>query len=215
MLRLTPNASSPTSAPQRFVGAIEVIGAHYGNLSDIGQLPAADQQAIKRALRTGLVTARSGGFGVNATVTRLDVARAVMLGSGALVPQYLPASPSFLDVPANDNAVFVESIVSSPSGNLMPVTGLYFNPQNACDRLTVAIAVVKVLGLEQMAQSWTGTNPGFADWALVPAYARGYAAVALSRNLIRITVSGTFRLFDPMTRSELAWTASTLQQTTR
>jgi serine protease AprX len=209
------NAGSPTSAPQRFVGAIEVIGAHYGNLSDIGQLPAADQQAIKRALRTGLVTARSGGFGVNATVTRLDVARAVMLGSGALVPQYLPASPSFLDVPADDNAVFVESVVSSPSGNLMRATGLYFNPQNACDRLTVAIAVVKVLGLEQMAQSWTGTNPGFADWALVPASARGYAAVALSRNLIRTTVTGACRLFDSMTRSELAWTASMLQQTAR
>jgi len=209
------NTGSPTSAPQRFVGAIEVIGAHYGNLSDIGQLPAADQQAIKRALRTGLVTARSGGFGANATVTRLDVARAVMLGSGALVPQYLPASPSFVDVPADDNAVFVESVVNSPSGNLMPATGLYFNPQNACDRLTVAIAVVKVLGLEQMAQAWTGTNPGFADWALVPAYARGYVAVALSRNLIRITVTGTFRLFDSMTRSELAWTASTLQQTAR
>src|SRR5207249_4576018 len=101
------NNGSPNSTAQRFVGAIEVIRADYGNLSDIGQLPAADQQAIKQALRTGLVTARSGGFGVNATVTRLDVARAVMLGSGALVPQYLPASPSFLDVPADDNAVFI------------------------------------------------------------------------------------------------------------
>jgi serine protease AprX len=207
------NTGSPNSAPQRFAGAIEVIRANYGNLSDIGQLSGADQQAIKRALRTGLVTARSGGFGGNATVTRLDVARAVMLGANALVPQYLPASPTFADVPFDENAVFVESVANSPRGNLMGANGLYFNPQAACDRLTVATAVVKALGLEQIAQSWSGTNPGVLDWALVPLAARGYVAVALSRNLIRPRES--FRLFDSMTRAELAWTASALQQAAR
>jgi hypothetical protein len=170
--------------------------------------------AIKRALRAGMVTARSGGFGPNANVTRLDVARALMLGSGALVPQYLPASPSFADVPDDDNAVLVESVVNSPRGNLMGATGLYFNPQGACDRLTVAIAGVKALGLESLAQSWIGTNPGIADWNLVPISARGYVAVALSRNLIRTKATG-LRVLDSMTRAELAWTASTLQKASR
>lgn len=209
------NTGSPTSAPQRFVGAIETIRARYSNVSDIAQLSVADQQAIKRALRTGLVTARSGGFGGNATVTRLDVARALMLGAGALVPQYLSASPSFADVPDDDNAIFVESVVNSPSGNLMAATGLNFNPQGACDRLTVATAVVKALGLEQLAQAWTGTNPGVADWDLVPDSARGYVAVALNRNLIRTKGTGSFGPFDSMTRVELAWTASALQQAAR
>jgi len=71
-----------------------------------------------------------------------------MLGSGALVPHTYRLA-FFLDVPADDNAVFVESVVNSPSGNLMPTAGLYFNPQDACDRMTVAIAVVKVLGLSR------------------------------------------------------------------
>ena len=205
------NQGSPGGAPQRFVGAIETIRAGYGNLSDIGQLPVADQQAIKRALRTGSLAARSGGFGSNATVTRLDVARAIMLGAGAFVPQYLPGSPSFADVPADDTAVFVESVANSPRGNLMNAAGLYFNPQSASDRLTVAIAAVKVLGLEQLAQTWAGTNPGIADWLLVPESARGYIAVALSRNLIKPRGAGGFRIFDSMTRAELAWTASALQ----
>ena len=161
-----------------------------------------------------MVTARSSGFGGNAIVTRLDIARAVMLGAGALVPQYLPASPSFADVPADDNAVFVESVVNSPNGNLMGATGLYFNPQSACDRLTVAIAVVKALGLEPLAQAWAGTNPGIADWNLLPDSARGYVAVALSRNLIRTKSTG-LRPFDSMTRTELAWTASALQEAAR
>ena len=208
------NTGSTSGTPQRFVGAIETLRARYNNVSDISQLSVADQQTIKRALRTGLVVSRSGGFSPNATVTRLDVARAVMLGAGALVPQYLPWSSTFADVPADDNSVFVESVVNSPSGNLMGATGLYFNPQSACDRLTVAIAVVKAFGLESPAQAWAGQNPGLADWPMIPDSARGYVAVALSRNLITPRPNG-FRPFDSMTRAELAWTATALQQATR
>lgn len=208
------NTGGPTAAPQRFVGAIETVRASYSNISDIAQLSSADQQAIKRALRTGLVTARSGGFAGNAAVTRLEVARTLMLASGGLVPQYLPASPSFLDVPADDNAVFVESVVNSPRGNLMGANGSFFNPQAGCDRLTVAIAAVRLMGLESSAQTWTGTNPGLLDWILVPGSLRGYVAVALNRNLIRPR-GLSLRVFDSMTRTELAWTASALQQATR
>ena len=210
----TLTVSNIGSAPQRFAGAIETIRASYSNISDITQLPAVDQQAIKRALRSGLVTTRSGSFGGNTSVTRLDVARAIMLGADALVPQYLPASPTFADVPADDSAVFVESVVNSPRGNLIDATGLYFNPQGACDRLTVAVAVVKVLGLESTATAWDGTNPGIADWSVIPSSARGYVAVALSRNLIRPRATG-FRPFDSMNRAELALTATALQQAAR
>jgi serine protease AprX len=210
------NTSSVVSAPQNFAGAVEVTRASYGDLSDIGQLSASDQQAIKRALRAGLVTEQSsGGFGVNVPATRLDLARAVMLGAGALVPQFLPASPSFLDVPAGDNAVFVESVVNSPYGNLLGATGLYFNPQSAADRITAAKGVVRALGLEALAQASGSSNPGIADWNLVPQSARGYVAVAVTRNLMNTGATGAFRPFDSITRAELARTASALQQTAR
>jgi serine protease AprX len=208
------NTGLPTSGPQRFVGAIETIRATYGNLSDIGQYSAADQQKIKIALRTGLVTSRPGGFGGNEPATRLEVARAMMLAAGARVPQYLPASPSFLDVPGDDNAIFVESIVNSPNGNLMGASGSSFNPQGACDRLTAAKAAVKALGLESAALAWTGTISGIIDWLLIPESARGYLGVALSRNLIRPKATG-LRPFDSMTRAELAITAVALQEATR
>jgi hypothetical protein len=210
------NTSIAASAPQIFSGAVEVTRASYGDLSDTGQLSSSDQQAIKRALRAGLVTAQSsGGFGVNVAATRLDLARAVMLGAGALVPQFLPASASFLDVPAGDNAVFVESVVNSPYGNLLGATGLYFNPQSAADRMTVAKAVVRALGLEALAQASGSTNPGIADWNLVPQSARGYVAVAVTRNLMNTGATGTFRPFDSITRAELARTASALQKAAR
>ena len=210
------NTSTAASALQSFAGAIEVTRASYGDLSDIGQLSASDQQAIKRALRAGLVTAQSaGGFGVNVSATRLDLARATMLGAGALAPQFLPASPSFLDVPAGDNAVFIESVVNSPNGNLLGATGLYFNPQSAADRMTAAKAVVRALGLEALAQASGTTNPGIADWNLVPQSARGYVAVAVTHNLMNTGATGAFRPFDSITRTELARTAFALQQAAR
>ena len=209
------NTSSLLSPPQRFTGAIETIRARYYNLSDISQLSAADQQAIKRSLRFGLVRARSDGFAGNAPATRLDVARAMMLASGGRIPQFLPASPTFVDVPDDDNAVFVESVVNSPDGNLMGATGMYFNPQGACDRLTAAIAVVKAQGLESQAQSSWWINPGLLDWSSIPDSARGYVSVAVRRNLIRPRSLGFFRPNDSMTRTDLAWAASQLQQATK
>lgn len=209
------NIGGLSSASQRFVGAIEVIRANYGNLSDISQLLAADQQAIKRSLRSGFVTPRAGGFYGSQAVTRLDVARALMLAGGAAVPQYLPASPSFCDVPADDNAVFIESVVNSPRGNLMGANGSYFSPQRPCDRLTVAIAAVKLLGLDQLARQWTGSNPGILEWLLLPNSLKGYVAVALSLGLIKNSGLGLLRLFDSMTRTDLACTAAALQQAMR
>ena len=96
----------------------------------------------------------------------------------------------------------------------MSASGLFFNPQGTCDRLTVAMAAVKSLGLESAAQAWTGTNPGIVDWSLIPDSARGYIALALSGNLISLRANG-LRPFDSITRAELAWTATALQQAAR
>ena len=208
------NTGLPSSSPQSFVGAVEIIRANYGNLWDIGLYTLGDQQAIKRALRSGLITARASGFSGGATVSRLEVARALMLAAGGWAPQYLPASPSFGDVSADD-ALFVESVVNSSRGNLMGATGYYFNPQRSCDRLTLAVAAVRALGLEQLAQQWTGTNPGIWDWGLLPDSLKGYVAVALSRGLIRPGGIGVLRLLDSATRVELACTASAVQQAMR
>ncbi|HLG16994.1 MAG TPA: S8 family serine peptidase [Blastocatellia bacterium] len=209
------NTGSLTGAPQKFVVAVEIIRASYGDLTDINELSASDQRAIKRALRTGLVTGAAGGFSPTGFATRTELARAVMLGGGARVPQYLPGSPSFADLPGDDSAIFIESVVNSPSGNLMGASGLYFSPQSPADRVTTAISVVRTLGLEALAQASAAANPGISDWSLVPDSARGYVAVAVSRGLMRTGTTGSFRPFDSLTRAELAWTATALQQAAR
>src|SRR5262249_15988861 len=147
------NLSLPlVGSVQKFNGAIETFHANYSGVSDTTDLPAAERAAVQNALRTGTVLGAIGSFGVSLPCSRSELARAIMLASGAQVPQYLPDSPTFSDVPADANQVFVESVVNSPLGNLMGATGPYFNPQAPADRLTAAIAAVKALGLDQTAQ---------------------------------------------------------------
>jgi hypothetical protein len=136
-----------------------------------------------------------------------------MLGAGAHIPQYLPDAPSFTDT-SNAVAVFIESVTHSPFGDLLSSTGSRFYPQSSVSRMTVAIALIKALGLDADAQAAGTTNPGLVDWNQIPTEARGYVSLAISRNLMR-TSSGRFRPFDSITRLELAISSVALQQATR
>jgi len=207
------NMPDPTGNAQQVVIAVEVFRASY-SVTGLNQLSSTDRAAATRSLRTGLMSPLSGDFAASSYATRLDLARALMLGGGARVPQYLPDSPSFTDEPRDFSAIFVESVTHSPFGDLMGTTGSTFNPQARIDRTSVAVAIVKALGLDQEAQAAAVTNPGLADWNLIPAQTRGYVSVALSHSLMRAS-SGYFRPMDSITRLELAAAAVALQQATR
>jgi len=208
------NLSDPaTGSSQRFVVAVEIFRAKY-SVTGLDGLSTSDRAAASRALRTGLMAAQSGDFAGSASATRLDVARAVMLAAGVRVPQYLPDSPTFTDEPSDDSVIFIESVAHSPYGDLMGTTGKTFNPQAQIDRATVAVAMVKALGLDQEAQAASATNPGLLDWNSISPGARGYVSVAVSRGLVSATF-GYFRPQDLMTRVELAAAAIALQQAAR
>ena len=206
-------ANDQLGAAQQVVIAVEIIRARY-SIDGLDELSTGDRAAATRALRTGLMSAVSGSFAGTSCATRLDLARALTLGSGARVPQYLPESPSFSDEPRDFNAIFIESVSRSPFGDLMGTTGSAFNPQARIDRTSVAVALVKALGLDQEAQAAAVANPGLSDWNLIPAQVRGYVSVAISHNLMRAS-SGYFRPADSITRLDLAAAAVALQQATR
>lgn len=195
-------------SPQNFTGAIELFHAN-ASVSGLDQLSAPDKQVVRRALLTGLMTGE-GDFAADSSASRLEVARAVMLGAGARVPQYLPYLPTYTDVPNNASAIFVESVAHSPYGDLMNTSGCSFNPQGQADRLTVAVATVKALGIVPRSSS----NPGLADWSTIPTWARGYVTAAISQGLMSAN-AGYFRPFNSITRAELAKTAVALQQAAR
>jgi len=203
------NTTSPLlGSSQSFAGAIEIFRANLP-VSGLDQLSPSDKRAARQVLLTGLMTT-DGDFAADSPATRLEVARAVALGAGARVPQYLPYCPTYTDVPNNASAVFVESVAHSPRGDLMVTSGSEFNPQAESYRLTVAVAMIKSLGLSTSGQS----NPGLADWFTIPSWARPYVSLAITRGLMSAT-SGYFRPFDSVTRRELAKAAFALQQSAR
>lgn len=206
-------ANDTLGRAQQVTIAVEVFRARY-SITGLNQLSSSDRAAATRALRTGLIAPLSGDFAAGSYATRLDLARALTLGAGARVPQYLPDAPSFADEPRDFNAVFIESVSHSPFGDLMGTTGSTFNPHARVDRTSAAVALVKALSLDQEAQTASVTNPGLADWNLIPAQVRGYVSVAISHNLM-CAPSGSFRAADSITRLELAAAAVALQQATR
>jgi serine protease AprX len=211
-LTVTNTSDSIRGSSQEFNGAVEIIRASY-SAGDLGQMPAAEQRAAKLALRSGLVQAVSNQFVGGAAATRLDAARAVMLA--AHLPQYLPYSQTFADVAADEDAIFIESVTRSPRGNLFGATGGAFNPQGGIDRLAVAVAMVKSYWADGEIQAASGSNPGLADWDSIPASARGFVSLAVSKGLMSADSSGSFRPAQQITRAELAAAAVALQQAAR
>ncbi len=207
-ITVTNASAALLGSSQNFTGAIELFHTNM-SASGLDQLSPSEQRAVRQALITGLMTAE-GDFAADSPATRLDVARAVMLGAGARVPQYLPYSPTYVDVPNDASAVFVESVAHSPYGDLMSTNGCSFNPQGQADRLTVAVATVKASGIEPR----SCFNPGLADWSTIPTWARGYVNAAISQGLMSAN-AGYFRPFNSITRAELAKTAVALQKAAR
>jgi len=213
IIRVANTSDNVTGTSQRFNGAIEIMRM-TSNVGSLDQLSLPDKQAALRALRGGMMTPLGNDFAPYNSATRLQVARALMLGANTRIPQFLPYTPTYSDV-SGTNALFVESIAHSPAGDLMNVGGSRFNPNAQADRLTVAIALIKAMGLDSEAQSASAANPGLLDWTGIPVAARGYVSVAVTRGLIVPTVAGYFRPGDAITRLDLAKASVALLQATR
>jgi serine protease AprX len=213
VINVTNTSDTLTGTSQRFNGAIEIIRMN-STVAGLDQLSPSDKQAALRAMRCGLMATAGNNFAPNNSATRLQAARALMLGANTHVPQFLPYSPTYSDV-SGANAIFVESVAHSPNGDLMNTSGVRFNSNAPADRLTVAIAMIKALGLDADAQRASAANPGLLDWLGIPVAARGYVSVAVTRGLMSANAAGQFRPSDAITRLELAKASYALLQATR
>jgi serine protease AprX len=213
-IKVNNTSNNILGGAQSFICSVEIIRANYNGLSNVNRLPEQQQLAVKRALRSGLIDFGADGFATS-PASRMEVARTLTLGGGARVPIYLPYSPSFVDLPNDGSAVFVESLARSQNGNVLGATGTHFNPQAQADRVDVAVALVRLLGLEQEAQSSTLAVGETADLNEIPENLRGFVAVALRRQLMGLDETGSFRPFNPIMRGELAQTGVALQRATR
>jgi serine protease AprX len=194
------------ATPQEFAGVFETARAEYAPMADLAGLDASTIGNIRRAVASlAMWPSPDGLFRPAAAVSRAELAEAMI--AGARIPQYVPNTPSFVDVLDTTTMNFAEGTQSlfpdAPRGGA-------FRPDERAPRLVAAIVLVRAAGLRAEAESKAGAFLPYTDAATIPYDLRGYVQVAVANGLI-----GTTQQFNPsgaLTRAELARGVSSILQ---
>jgi serine protease AprX len=195
---------SLAATPQDFSGVFETAHVEYAPMSDLAGVDAYTLDNIRQAVRALAVWPDADGlFRPGAAVTRAELAEAMIVG--ARIPQYVPNTPSFLDVHDTTTMNFAEG--AQP---LFPdaVRGGAFRPDDRVTRLVAAVVLVRAAGLQAEADSKAGAFLNYTDAQSIPWNLRGYVQVAIARGLM--TSSQQFNPSGTFTRAELARGVATI-----
>src|SRR2546423_9511172 len=158
-------ACSPAglAVPERVDGKIERATVTLQPVADIAG-HAAEQQIRNALLNRQMDLFADGTFRPDASVTRDDFARHLMLTTP--LRQSLAATPKFADVAADLEPIAEAVTVSgstlrdwnfTPAG-MMSASGSTFNPSATITRLDLAVALVRALGQDAQAKALAGTT---------------------------------------------------------
>ena len=187
---------------QEFFGRVIVSRAQVAPLSDVQNLSPEMQTAVKDSVRSFLMLAEGNRFRPLATVSRAELATALI--RGGRVPQYVAANPLFSDVRDLTTRGAVESVQNFPGGKLFidVSTSGEFRPHNTASKLVAAIALVKAANLQSLTSS--AILPAtVTDAAQIPNEWRGYVAVALQKGFLSLD-GNSFAPNSALKRIELA-----------
>ncbi len=185
-----------TATPQHFKGVFETARTEYAPVSDLSGLDAATAESVRAAVRSLVLWPEAGRFRPAASVTRQELAAAMV--TAGRVPQYLPVSPSFLDVTDTATMNFVES--ARPLFHDAQRGGR-FHPDVLSTRLVAAVVLVRAAGLGQRAETIEPLLT-YTDTASIPYELRGYVDLAVREGLL--TSGPAFNPNAPLTRADLA-----------
>ncbi len=194
------------ATPQEFAGVFETARAEHAPLADLAGLDAFTVDNIRRAVAAlAMWPGADGLFRPAAAVLRAELAGAMI--AGARVPQYVPNTPTFVDVQDTTTMNFAEG-----AQTLFPdaVRGGAFRPDDHATRLTAAVVLVRAAGLRAEAESKAGAFLPYTDAASIPYDLRGYVQVAVSYGLLSSTQQ--FNPSGALTRAELARGVSNILQ---
>ncbi|MFL6333748.1 MAG: S8 family serine peptidase [Pyrinomonadaceae bacterium] len=194
------------ATPQEFSGVFETAHAEYAPMADLAGLDAFTVYNIRRAVAALAIWPYADGlFRPAATVSRAELAEAMI--AGARIPQYVPNTPSFVDVQDTTTMNFAEGAQS-----LFPdaVRGGAFRPDDRATRLVAAVVLVRAAGLKAEAESKAGVFLPYTDAASIPYELRGYVQVAVTQGLL--SSAAQFNPSGAITRAELARGVSTILQ---
>lgn len=132
------------------------------------------------------------------------LAAVVLLVSAAVLMGW-PASPAharFADVSTHWALQPIDRMAQK--GVVRGVSDVRFEPDRAVTRLEVVVMLVRLLGLEAQAQATTSLPSAFRSDEVVPAWARGYVAVAVDRGILAGSDLLYFRGAEAARRYEVA-----------
>lgn len=186
------------ATPQEFSGVFETARVVYAPMTDLAGLDTFTLDNIRRAVSAlAMWPGADGLFRPSAVVTRAELAEAMI--AGARIPQYVPDTPSFVDVQDTTTMNFAEGAQSLFHDT---VRGGAFHPDERATRLAAAVVLVRAAGLRAEAESKAGAHLVYTDAASIPWELRGYVQVAVARGLISSPMQ--FNPSGALTRAELA-----------
>jgi hypothetical protein len=163
---------------------------HYmfdpAQVADATALDASTRAGVYRLVYDRVMSADGGAFRPDDVLTRVELARALMLG--ARVPQYIPNRASFTDIAVGSpESLFAESVRRE---GVLGVSGTTFVPTAPVNRLDAAVALVRALRLDKDARAKAGTTvtsggTALTDNADIPSAMRGYVQIALDHGLLQ------------------------------
>lgn len=194
------------ATPQTFAGVFETARAEYAPMADLAGLDAFTVDNIRRTVAAlAMWPGADGLFRPAASVSRAELAEAMI--AGARIPQYVPNTPSFVDVQDTTTMNFAEG---AQSLFYDAVRGGAFRPDDRATRLVAAVVLVRAAGLRAEAESKAGVFLPYTDAASIPYELRGYVQVAVTNGLM--SSAQQFNPSGALTRAELARGVSTIIQ---
>jgi serine protease AprX len=185
-VEVSANFGAGTASDQPYTLTVKSYTFDPAQVADASALDAATRAGVYRLVYDRVMSADGGAFRPDDTLTRIELARALMLG--ARVPQYIPNRASFTDLSVGTpEALFAESLRRE---GVMGVSGTTFGPSVQVNRLDAAVALVRALRLDKDARAKAGTTVtsggnALVDNADIPSAMRGYVQIALDHGLLQ------------------------------
>jgi serine protease AprX len=201
-LRAAVRHTGGVGTTQNVAGAVVATQVQFPELLDLSGLSPQSLSAIQSSMSANILQPQGRKFRPTSAVSRSELAEAIV--RAGLVPQYIAASPMFVDVRDFYTRNAVESIQANPGGRLIydADAGGRFYPYVTATKLAAAIALVRSAKLDSSAASAT-LSSSISDAAAIPVQWRGYVAVALQKGFL--TLDGDqFNPSRAITRVDLA-----------
>lgn len=185
-VEVSANFGAGTAADQPYTVSVTSYMYDPAQVADATTLDSATRAGVYRLVYDRVMGADGGAFRPDDVLTRMELARALMLG--ARVPQYIPNRASFTDLTVGTpEALYAESVRRE---GILGVSGTTFGASAQVTRLDAAVALVRALRLDKDARAKAGTvvtsgGTALTDNSDIPSAMRGYVQIALDHGLLQ------------------------------